>query len=805
MRRLGLILCISVVLALSLVALGRLADSYTSASAQAYQMAPPGESSASLAAMTLPHTLHSGVEQAHPPTSTAKHLSSRSLAPTAQVSPSATISISSPAPAPVIAAALQTPTPTEVLPPLRMPETADPLPLSLGWRFSANGHLTDGAVSEGAGGPTYYMTSLGRRVYALNAAGGLLWQAQTAGPAYTLAVLGPKRVAVGDDAGEVALLNGRGRAIWRHDIGSRVTALAGAWHGCILAGGWDERLSCLNVEVDGDRVRWQAALDGPVGDIALLPNLALVATLDGAVIAYDPSGAELWRFDAGSNVSHLGAVEGAGDQIVLAALQNGHLLALGPDGSERWRLALHAEAHGGPVWHTADLVADHSGPELVIGLGGSLPMLALATFEGEVLWRVALPSAVSAVTAAVLNPDDGLVVLAGLSSGEIQAYDASGHHRSSVHAGLSVWGLHSAEDGQVLALADVVAWQLRGARGTSGGPWLDPPKMLPTPPGLKLAGPGGLALLSDREGDASWDTVSGSGQTATLVFLGDVAPGRSMEAQLARYGPAYAWTGLESILASADLAVANLECVLSDQGQSMSKPYVIRSHPRWGQTLAEAGFDLVTLANNHALDYGDEGLDRTLAALRRVGVRAVGAGQNEAKAHQPAVFSLGEIRVAVLGYAASRWYGSQDVPATDRIAWAEPKRVQADVRAARDQADFVVVLLHAGTEYARTPSTDQVAVARAAIRAGAGLVVGHHPHVTQTVEQYRGGLIVYSLGDALFDIPRQPAMRGHMLRVRVTQDGLAQAELLPFWIHDTIQPRLLDDGHGAPRVRLVYP
>jgi poly-gamma-glutamate synthesis protein (capsule biosynthesis protein) len=331
--------------------------------------------------------------------------------------------------------------------------------------------------------------------------------------------------------------------------------------------------------------------------------------------------------------------------------------------------------------------------------------------------------------------------------------------------------------------------------------------MLSAPPSFELPAGDGPASPDALMGDADIEDLSGTFKDAgaTLVFLGDVAPGRSMEAQLARYGPAYPWAGLEPLLAEADLAVANLECVLSDQGESLAKRYVIRSHPRWGQTLEAAGFDLVTLANNHALDYGARGLDDTLGALRDLGISAVGAGQNAVTAHQPALFSLRGVRVAVLGYAASRWYGSQDIPATDRIAWAEPDLVQSDVRAIRDQVDIVIVLLHAGTEYAATPSSDQVAVSRAAIRAGADLVVGHHPHVTQTVEQYRGGLIVYSLGDALFDIPRQAAMRGHLLRIHVTREGLNRAELWPFWIHDTIQPRLLDNGQGAPRVRVVYP
>jgi poly-gamma-glutamate synthesis protein (capsule biosynthesis protein) len=342
-------------------------------------------------------------------------------------------------------------------------------------------------------------------------------------------------------------------------------------------------------------------------------------------------------------------------------------------------------------------------------------------------------------------------------------------------------------DRTALVLADVVAWRIGGGDGSAGASWLPAPATLPVPPQVPLPGSG------RAEGEA------------TLVFLGDVVPGRSMEAQLARFGPAYPWQGLEPLLREADLAVANLESVLTTQGKPLDKPYLIRAHPRWGEILVEGGFELVTLANNHGLDYGEEGMAETLDTLASLGVAHVGAGRSREEAHAPAFFELNGVRVAVLGYAAARWNGSEDVPATDRLAWAEPAAVEGDVRAVRDRADLVVVLLHAGTEYATEPSPDQVSVARAAIDAGAGLVVGHHPHVTQTVERYGQGLIVYSLGNALFDIPRPAAMRGHLLRVHVTQAGLVQAELWPFWIEHAIRPRLLDDGQGAPRFEVVYP
>ena len=699
------------------------------------------------------------------------------------------------------------------------PAAGKPLEFSLGWRFGSNGHLTGAAIIYQDGQPVLVVASLDRSAYALSGDGEILWKTRTEGPAYTLVALDEKWVAVGDDAGQVILLDKQGRRLWQHDLGSRVTALNAGWQGSFLAGGWQDgpphggQLALLNTEGEGERVRWQVDLDSPVTDVTIVPgglhssipegSLAVAATLDGEVRALEPDGLERWRFDAGAPVTGLGPLETAEGPRILVGTQDGRLVALdaGTRGAQEsqggtahllWQQTL---GEGGPVWHIADLDGSPD-PEIIAGTGGRAPLLALLSSRGEVLWRIAMVSPVNAIISADMDRDGQLEILAGLASGEIQAYDAGGgQFRGSIHAGLPVWGLTTSDDGSTFALADVVAWQIKNMEGPTGGPWLPPP-----------------AMVSASEDDFSRDTGAvsdgkASPNAATLVFLGDVAPGRSMEAQLARYGPGAPWEGLAPLLETADLVVANLECVLTTQGRPLDKEYLIRAHPLWGQTLVDAGVGLVTVANNHALDYGQVGLDETLATLEELDIVAIGAGASDdgSRIHRPALFKLNGVRVAVLGYAALRWNGSADVPATDRVAWAEPDAVQAGVRAARDQADIVVVLLHAGTEYEDAPSPGQVAVARAAIDAGADLVVGHHPHVTQTVEQYKQGLIVYSLGDALFDIPRPAAMRGHLLRVNVTEEGVVGADLWPFWIEGAFRPRHLDNGDGTPSVTIIYP
>jgi poly-gamma-glutamate synthesis protein (capsule biosynthesis protein) len=654
------------------------------------------------------------------------------------------------------------------------------LPLSLGWRLDANGHLTDAHIIQYAGQTLFLTSSLGRMVYAMREDGKLAWHLRTEGPVYTMTLLDSDHVAVGDDAGHVTLIATNGQRLWQTDLGSRVTSLLGGWQDGILAGGWDERLSLLD---SGGTLRWQARLDGPLSQIASLPGLALAATHGGQVSAHDSSGAKLWHFEARSPVVGLETISEGSHASLLLSLQDGRLLALDPEGQPRWQQSLGS---GGPVLQIADL-ADGDSPAILAGTGGQEPQMMLLSAAGQVLWRVAVPSPVMALTTSDLDGDGRLEILAGLGSGQLQAYDQQGRLHGSVHAGLPVWGIESGSGGSVLVLADVTAWRLKPSAGPAGRPWLSPPAMLQTPPAA-------LPSATQR-----------AENEAILVFLGDVSPGRSMERQLARYGPQHPWRGLEPLLRGADLAAANLECVLTTQGKPMDKSYLIRAHPRWGQTLVEAGFDLVTLANNHALDFGQAGLDETLVTLQGLDVAAIGAGSSRAEARGPAIFDLNGVRIALLSYAAARWDGSADVPATDRVAWARPAAVQTDVRAIREQVDLVVVLLHAGTEYARTPSPDQVAVARAAIDAGADLVAGHHSHVAQTVERYRQGLIVYGLGDALFDIPRTQTRQGDLLRIHATRDGLAQVELWPHWIDGAIRPRLLEGRDGEPAFEIIYP
>jgi poly-gamma-glutamate synthesis protein (capsule biosynthesis protein) len=217
-------------------------------------------------------------------------------------------------------------------------------------------------------------------------------------------------------------------------------------------------------------------------------------------------------------------------------------------------------------------------------------------------------------------------------------------------------------------------------------------------------------------------------------------------------GAGYPFAHVLPLFEDIDLLVGNLEGTFTDVGVSLDKYYSFRTDPALAIALADAGFAAVSLANNHATDYGLEGLDRTLQALDGVGVRSFGAGMTEVDARAPLLATpTGRPSVAFLGYST---VGETIFADGDGggVAHASAEWMDGDIRAAAERADIVVVSLHSGVEYDHEPTDTQRTLARAAIDAGASVVVGHHPHVLQPWERYGDGVIFYSLGNFVFDL-----------------------------------------------------
>lgn len=298
----------------------------------------------------------------------------------------------------------------------------------------------------------------------------------------------------------------------------------------------------------------------------------------------------------------------------------------------------------------------------------------------------------------------------------------------------------------------------------------------------------------------------------TLVAVGDVLLGRYVDRDTYRPvvqsagGPdpagAAAFVEVAPILRRADLALANVESpVLAEPAAfSVHARLTFRADPRALPVLAEAGFDVLSFANNHALNFGARGLRETLAHVERAGLRPVGIGPDQARADAPVILEKNRVRVAVLG--RTTWLNSNRPPTRDAaIAHVSNRALKSELRAAVRQArastafDFLVVFLHWGNEYAPAASSHQRRAARAMIDAGAHLVIGHHPHVVQEVELYGGGLIAYSLGNFVFDNGRIDQRRSVILEVTLDlRDGRPQVRA------PVLHPVLIDRHTRAPRL-----
>jgi poly-gamma-glutamate synthesis protein (capsule biosynthesis protein) len=284
----------------------------------------------------------------------------------------------------------------------------------------------------------------------------------------------------------------------------------------------------------------------------------------------------------------------------------------------------------------------------------------------------------------------------------------------------------------------------------------------------------------------------------TLVAVGDLMLGRTVGARLLSDGPGIVFDDqIAAVLAGADITVGNLECAVSEGGTPQAKGYTFRAPPPAVDALALGGFDVVSLANNHSLDYGATALSDTASALRGSGIQPVGAGENLATAQSPVIVERGGLRIAFValvdvpaegeGFSRETWEARADRPG---VAWADQNTVTSVVSQAALSADIVVVMLHFGLEYHADPSASQRELAHAAIAAGAALVVGSHPHLLQEVEEYGGGLIAYSLGNFVFDGFGGASNDSAILRVTFSGNRLNSWELVPVDIVDNGLPRL---------------
>lgn len=281
------------------------------------------------------------------------------------------------------------------------------------------------------------------------------------------------------------------------------------------------------------------------------------------------------------------------------------------------------------------------------------------------------------------------------------------------------------------------------------------------------------ALLLSSALLAASPMAHASSGDASLIFVGDImvaeTPGELISRGEDPFQP------FAALLSSHDVRIGNLECVVATTGTAEEKPYTFRADPRTLPVL-KRHFDAVSLANNHSGDFGKAAFAEQLALMDKAGLPYFGGGRDATAAHAPWIVERNGVRIALLGYVEFKPCSFEADASRPGVAWSgEDDDVIEDIIAARrvHRADIVIPFMHWGWEDEPDPSPRLRAFARRMIDAGADLVVGGHPHVTQGAEYYRGKPIIYSLGNFLFNGFDTPATTtGWVLSARVDRTGV---------------------------------
>ncbi|MFZ5364870.1 MAG: CapA family protein [Patescibacteria group bacterium] len=285
--------------------------------------------------------------------------------------------------------------------------------------------------------------------------------------------------------------------------------------------------------------------------------------------------------------------------------------------------------------------------------------------------------------------------------------------------------------------------------------------------------------------------ASNKSEQATVALVGDMMFSRTVNDKMKSYDNYfYPLEALADFLAGADLTFGNLESPIFSGKHVPPASYNFDAAPAIAANLARAGFDVVSLANNHAGNAGAAGFLKSFEELNKRDIKYVGAAKNSADLkNQGVITEINGVKIGWLAYAygPSQYRAGKDSPG---MALMDKDQLKSDVLRLKDQVDHVFVSMHAGDEYTENISAQQSEFAHLAIDSGASLVIGHHPHVVQRFESYGGGYIFYSLGNFIFDqMWSENTRRGLAVKVFLDKQAINTIEFYPIKIFDFAQPK----------------
>lgn len=281
------------------------------------------------------------------------------------------------------------------------------------------------------------------------------------------------------------------------------------------------------------------------------------------------------------------------------------------------------------------------------------------------------------------------------------------------------------------------------------------------------------------------------------IMLGDhpICVGHGVGSSLKNKKTGFLFSQVSDLLKKHDVTFGNLECVISDINinQNSHASVSLRGSEKSISELAFAGFNIVSLANNHILQHGEASLRRTKELLLQNGIQGIGVSETKEDSRKVFILDIKGIKIGFLAYCLIR----------DKTAYCsvdDTLEIIKDVKNASAEVDILIVSMHWGNEFIRKPSPQQVELGHAIIDAGAKLILGHHPHVLQGVEKYSGGVIAYSLGNFVFDMWKRKMRESMILSLNLSKKGVEGFEITPVVIERDFRPCLLE---GVEKEKLL--
>ena len=283
-----------------------------------------------------------------------------------------------------------------------------------------------------------------------------------------------------------------------------------------------------------------------------------------------------------------------------------------------------------------------------------------------------------------------------------------------------------------------------------------------------------VTLLSLQGGQAQTVYPSG-GDTLTVAFTGDILLDRGVRWQIENNGIESVFNErADSVFRCSDIVVGNLECPATTLNTPMMKRFVFRAEPEWLEALRAHGFTHLNMANNHTVDQGRRGLVDTWHNVEQCGMVPVGVGNTMAEAAQPVLLAEHPRKVWLIASLQMPLEHFPYLPESPSVNQETIDSMLVRIRALRveDSTAVILVSLHWGQEHTLEPTPMQRSVARRLIDAGADALICHHTHTLQTIEEYHGKYIYYSLGNFIFDQERDINRRTCVPQLKITRDGI---------------------------------